>query len=96
MLPLPQEASRQHSASIVVSVTYEEGVSSPSTSASSVALGSSVTINTNRLSSSATHTLTYTFGWGALNGFKVWIDEIDGDPGLINGPEQTVAGNPLG
>lgn len=25
MLPLPQEASRQHSASIVVSVTYEEG-----------------------------------------------------------------------
>lgn len=39
--------------------------------------------------------LTHTFGWGALNGFKVWIDEIGGDPGLINGPEKTLAGNPL-
>lgn len=39
--------------------------------------------------------LTYNFGWGALNGFKVWIDEIGGDPGLHYGPEITVAGNPL-
>lgn len=45
-----------------LTVTYEEGVSSPSTSVTSVALGSAVTISTNRLSTSATHTLLYSFG----------------------------------
>ena len=66
--PSPTASSQGYSnnylmwSTATLSVTYEEGVSSPSTSASSVALGSSVTINTNRLSSSATHTLTYTFG----------------------------------
>lgn len=39
--------------------------------------------------------LVHQFGWGALNSFKVWIDEIGGDPALVNGPEETVAGNPL-
>ena len=43
-------------------VTYEEAASVPTTSPTSVAMGSAVTINTNRLSSSATHTLKYTFG----------------------------------
>lgn len=39
--------------------------------------------------------LVHQFGWGALDLFKVWIDEIGGDPGLVNGPEETTAGNPL-
>jgi hypothetical protein len=43
-------------------VTYEEAASVPSTSPTSLAMGSAVTINTNRLSSSATHTLKYAFG----------------------------------
>ncbi len=45
-----------------VQVTYEEGVSEPTVSSGSVDLGTAVTISTNRLSSSATHTLTYSFG----------------------------------
>jgi hypothetical protein len=43
-------------------VTYEEAASMPTTLPTSVAMGSAVTINTNRLSSSATHTLKYAFG----------------------------------
>ena len=43
-------------------VTYEEAASVPTTSPTSLAMGSAVTINTNRLSSSATHTLKYAFG----------------------------------
>jgi len=43
-------------------VTYEEGVSQPRASASSVDMGTSVTIYTDRLSTSATHTLSYSFG----------------------------------
>ncbi|MCC6920639.1 MAG: transglutaminase family protein [Alphaproteobacteria bacterium] len=39
--------------------------------------------------------LVHQFGWGALNVFKVWIDEIGGDPALVNGLDETVAGNPL-
>ena len=47
---------------VSITVEYEEGASRPTTSASSVALGSAVTISTNRASSSQTHTLTYSFG----------------------------------
>jgi hypothetical protein len=43
-------------------VTYEEGVSQPRASASSVDMGTPVTIYTDRLSTSATHTLSYSFG----------------------------------
>ena len=43
-------------------MTYTEGVSVPTVSSSSVNLGSAVTISTNRLTDSATHTLTYAFG----------------------------------
>lgn len=43
-------------------MTYTEGVSVPTVSSSSVNLGSAVTISTNRLTASATHTLTYAFG----------------------------------
>jgi transglutaminase-like putative cysteine protease len=39
--------------------------------------------------------LVHQFGWGALNQFTVWIDEIGGDPSLVYGPDETVAGNPL-
>lgn len=45
-----------------LTVTYEEGVSAPSVSSTSVQMGSPVTIYTNRLSTSATHTLSYTIG----------------------------------
>jgi hypothetical protein len=45
-----------------LTVTYEEGVSQPSVSASSVDMGIAVTISTNRLSSSSTHTILYSFG----------------------------------
>ena len=45
-----------------LAVTYEEGVSEPSPSSSSVDMGSAVTINTNRLNTVALHTITYSFG----------------------------------
>ena len=48
--------------SVTMTVTYTEGVSSPTVSSSSVNLGSAVTITTNRLTPSATHTLSYAFG----------------------------------
>ena len=48
--------------SVTLTVTYEEAVSVPTTSATSVSLGSAVTIYTNRTSSSTTHTITYAFG----------------------------------
>ena len=48
--------------SVTLTVAYEEAVSAPTTSASSVNLGSAVTIYTNRTSSSTTHTITYSFG----------------------------------
>ena len=47
---------------VTITITYEEAVSQPSTSASSVNMGSAVTVYTNRLSTSTTHTLLYTFG----------------------------------
>ena len=47
---------------VTISVTYEEAVSAPTVSSSSVNLGSAVTIYTNRVSSSTTHTVRYSFG----------------------------------
>ena len=66
--PYPSSSSQGYSynylqwSSVVITVTYEEAVSQPTTSASSVNLGSAVTIYTNRQSTSTTHTLTYSFG----------------------------------
>ena len=48
--------------SVIITVTYEEPVSQPTVSSSSVNLGSAVTIYTNRQTSSLTHTLLYSFG----------------------------------
>ncbi len=48
--------------SVVITVTYEEAVSQPTVSSSSVNLGSAVTIYTNRQSTATTHTLLYSFG----------------------------------
>lgn len=39
--------------------------------------------------------LIHSFGWGALNSFKVWVDEVGADPANFQAPETTVAGNPL-
>lgn len=50
------------SASVTVAPATIPRASEPTLSASSVAMGSSVTINTNRKSTSFTHTLTYSFG----------------------------------
>lgn len=47
---------------VTITVTYTEGVSSPSTNKTSLDLGASVTISTNRLNTAATHTLLYVFG----------------------------------
>ena len=48
--------------SVTITITYEEAVSQPSVSSSSVNMGSAVTIYTNRVSTATTHTLLYTFG----------------------------------
>ncbi|MEA4896901.1 MAG: DUF859 family phage minor structural protein [Christensenellaceae bacterium] len=42
-------------------VTYEEGVSQPRVSAPSVDMGAAVTVYTDRLSTAATHTISYSF-----------------------------------
>ena len=66
--PSPVESSHGYSnnylqwSSVTMTVTYTEAASVPTVSASSVNLGSAVTITTNRLTTSATHTLTYAFG----------------------------------
>ena len=48
--------------SVVITITYEEAVSQPSVSSTSVNLGSAVTIYTNRQSTATTHTISYWFG----------------------------------
>ena len=48
--------------SVVITITYEEPVSQPMVSSSSVNLGSAVTIYTNRQSTATTHTISYWFG----------------------------------
>ena len=66
--PSPSASSQGYSynylqwESVTITITYEEAVSQPSVSSSSVNLGSAVTVYTNRVSTSTTHTLLYTFG----------------------------------
>lgn len=48
--------------SVVITVTYEEAVSQPTVSSSSVNLGSALTIYTNRQSTATVHTISYWFG----------------------------------
>ena len=66
--PSPVESSHGYSnnylqwSSVTMTITYTEGVSVPTLSDSSVNMGSAVTIYTNRLTTSATHTLSYAFG----------------------------------
>lgn len=48
--------------SCVITITYEEAVSQPTVSSTSVNLGSTVTIYTNRQSTATTHTISYWFG----------------------------------
>lgn len=48
--------------SCVITITYEEAVSQPTVSSTSVNLGSAVTIYTNRQSTATTHTISYWFG----------------------------------
>ena len=47
---------------VTITVTYTEGVSNPSANKTSLDLGTSFTISTNRLNTAATHTLLYVFG----------------------------------
>ena len=66
--PSPTKSSQGYSTnylqweSATITITYEEGVSSPSLSAASIYMGNAVTIYTNRLSTASTHTITYSFG----------------------------------
>lgn len=66
--PHPDLPGRQYSesyfkwTSVSITIDYDEGASKPTTSASTVALGSAITINTNRASSAQTHTIRYAFG----------------------------------
>ena len=39
--------------------------------------------------------LTHTFGWGALNAFKVWIEDVNADPSIAQAPDVSVAGPPV-
>jgi len=58
---------------VIITITYEEPVSQPTVSSSSVNLGSAVTIYTNRQSTATTHTLLYSFGSASgtiANAFK--------------------------
>ncbi|MDI9469120.1 MAG: DUF859 family phage minor structural protein [Bacillota bacterium] len=48
--------------SVVITVTYEEAVSQPTVSSSSVNLGTALTIYTNRQSTATVHTISYWFG----------------------------------
>lgn len=66
--PSPSNSSQGYSYnylqwnSVTITITYEEAVSQPSVSSTSVNMGSAVTIYTNRVSTATTHTLLYTFG----------------------------------
>ena len=66
--PSPVAASQGYSYNYMqwtacqIIVTYEEAASEPSVLPVSVAMGSAVTISTNRVSTSAAHTLKYSFG----------------------------------
>ena len=66
--PSPEQSSQGYAKNylmwtdVTLTVNYDEAVSSPSLSAASADMGTSVTIYTNRQNSGATHTLTYSFG----------------------------------
>ena len=66
--PSPEQSSQGYSKNylmwtdVTLTVNYDEAVSSPSLSATSADMGSSITVYTNRQSTGATHTLTYSFG----------------------------------
>ena len=66
--PYPSASSQGYSynylqwSSVIITITYEEAVSQPTVSSSSVNLGSAVTIYTNRQSTATTHTISYWFG----------------------------------
>ena len=64
---------------VVITVTYEEAASQPSTSASTVAMGSAVTIYTNRPSSAVTHTISYCCGRSARLRGRFLIRDCDDD-----------------
>ena len=66
--PSPSSSSQGYSynylqwSNVILTVAYDEAVSVPTTSKSSCDLGTTVTIYTNRATTSTTHTLTYSFG----------------------------------
>lgn len=66
--PNPQASPKGYSVNyfqwtaVTMTVSYEEAASAPTTSANVADLGTALTINTNRASTAATHTLTYAFG----------------------------------
>ena len=66
--PYPSASSHGYSynylqwQSVIITITYEEAVSQPTVSSSSVNLGSALTIYTNRQSSATVHTISYWFG----------------------------------
>lgn len=66
--PSPEQSSQGYSKNylmwtdVTLTVNYDEAVSSPSLSATSADMGTSITVYTNRQSTGATHTLTYSFG----------------------------------
>ena len=87
--PSPVESSHGYSnnylqwSSVTMTVTYTEAASVPTVSASSVNLGSAVTISTNRLTTSATHTLTYAFGSTSGTIATGVGDSVSWTPGLV-------------
>ena len=66
--PNPVQSSQGYSlnyfmwSDVTVTVSYEEAVSEPTTSVSTVEMGTAFTIYTNRQNAGVTHTLTYSFG----------------------------------
>ena len=66
--PSPSASSHGYSynylqwSGVTITIAYEEPVSQPSVSSTSVNMGSAVTIYTNRVSTATTHTLLYSFG----------------------------------
>ena len=86
--PSPVESSHGYSnnylqwSSVTMTVTYTEAASVPTVSSSSVNLGSAVTISTNRLTTSATHTLTYAFGSTSGTIATGVVDSVSWTPGL--------------
>lgn len=66
--PAPVQTSQGYSqnylmwSDVTITIAYDEAVSEPTVSASTVDMGASLTIYTNRQNPGTTHTLTYSFG----------------------------------